>query len=268
MTRIFYLPMLVLSAAFLIICVHHGTAWPWNVVVHEDGRRTLLQTIFYFDHALGELPLDLLLSAAVAGAMLSPAGQPFGKLTAICLALDLAIFAGARDAAPYLFQFHTRDSEPMVYGSHWRYHLLSQTALMLLPLVVLVWKRNRVLTTAWVAFAALTLLFGISSASFIDPRYLGHQARELFTHALVTIPLAIGFIRAQPAFQLNWKPALAFLALCIYVALGVLLTAAQHHAQSADWTSVVCAHFFEHTFSYLIVPAHAKLFYLLGARSA
>ena len=71
MKRLFYLPLAVLTTAFVILCVHHGTAWPWNTVVHEDGRRTLLETIFYFDHALGELPLDLLLSAAVAGAAIA-----------------------------------------------------------------------------------------------------------------------------------------------------------------------------------------------------
>jgi hypothetical protein len=65
---------------------------------------------------------------------------------------------------------------------------------------------------------------------------------------------------------LNAKPALAFLLLSTYLAAGVLLNGSQHQAQSTDWTSVLCAHFFEHTFSYLVVPAHAQLFYLLGAR--
>jgi hypothetical protein len=281
-TRLFYLPLAVLSAAFVILCVHHSTAWPWNVVVHEDGRRTLLDTIFYFDHAAGELPLDILLGAAVAGAILcafpASAARPLGKLAAVCLALDAVIIAGAKERALYLFQFHTRDNEPMVYGSHWHYHLLSQAALMLLPLIFVLIKYNRVLVTAWAVFAALTIVFGISSHSFIDPRYLGHQARELFTHTLVTVPLAIATVltwRTQSCvprshscerLELNWKPALAFLTISTYLAAGVLLTGARHHAQSADWTAVICAHFFEHFFSYLIVPTHALLFYRLGAR--
>jgi hypothetical protein len=250
-------------------------------VVHEDGRRTLLETIFYFDHAAGELPLDLLLSAAVAGAMLCAfpalAARPLGKLAAVCLILDAIVIAGAKTPVSYLLQFHTRDDEPMVYGSHWHYHFLSQAALMLLPLVLVTIKYNRVLVTAWAVFAALTVVFGISSDSFVDPRYLGHQARELFTHSLVTIPLAIAWIVGRPilaaaglgaGFKLNWKPAIAFLAISIYLAAGVLLTGALHQAQSPDWTAVICAHFFEHTFSYLIVPTHALLFYWLGARQA
>jgi len=280
-TRLFYFPLAVLSAAFVILCVHHGAAWPWNVVVHEDGRRTLLETIFYFDHAVGELPLDLLLSAAVAGAMLCAfpptTARPFGTLLAVCLILDAVIIAGARERALYLFQFHTRDDQPMVYGSHWHYHLLSQMALMLLPLVFVSVRRNRVLVTAWAVFAALTIVFGISKATFIDPRYLGHQSRELFTHTLVTIPLTIAFVVGrtprsaagpQAGFKFNWKPFLIFTLLSTYLAAGVLLTGARHHAQSSDWTAVICAHFFEHTFSYLVVPLHAQLFYLLGARPA
>jgi hypothetical protein len=271
-TRLFYLPLIVLAVAFLVLCIHHGTLWPWNVVVHEDGRRTLLDTIFYFDHALGELPLDLLLSLAIAGSMLRcPRSNRLLVISAAtCLALDITIVAGAwiqsgaRVAAQNLLQFHTRDDEPMIYGSHWRYHLLSQAALMLLPLVFapVVGKAQ---ATAWILFAALTIVFGVSKSSWIDPRYLGHQARELFTHALVTVPLAMAAIR-QTGWTFRRKPAIAFLTLSSYLAAGVLLTGSHHQAQSSDWTSVICAHFFEHTFSYLVVPAHALLFYQLGAR--
>jgi hypothetical protein len=277
--RLFYVPLLVLSAAFAILCVRHGTFWPWNVVVHEDGRRTLIQTIFYFEHALGEWPLDVLLAAAIAGAVSAPIpALTLGatRVGAVCLVLDGVIFAGASiEAGPktallYLLQFHTRDDVPMVYGSHWRYHLLSQIALMLLPLAVtpVAPKRriNGILIAAWVVFGVLTAIFGISSDSFIDPRYLGHQARELFTHTLVTIPLAMA-IFAHGRLGFNLKPALAAAGIGAYLAAGVFLTGAQHHTQSADWSSVICAHFFEHTFSYLVVPAHALLFYRLGARA-
>ena len=32
----------VLLCAFVIICVHTATIWPWTKIVHEDGRHTLL----------------------------------------------------------------------------------------------------------------------------------------------------------------------------------------------------------------------------------
>ena len=59
-------PAGVLLLSFVVVCVALGTIWPWTEVVHEDGSRSLLGTIFYFEHALRELPLDLLLAAAVA----------------------------------------------------------------------------------------------------------------------------------------------------------------------------------------------------------
>src|SRR5437660_6445972 len=93
-------PLLTLAAAFVTICVHFRTAWPWSVVVHEDGRRTLLATIFYFQHALGELPLEALLAAAVAGALLrfrKPlASQPLvWTALAAAIALDALILIGS-----------------------------------------------------------------------------------------------------------------------------------------------------------------------------
>src|SRR6267378_717244 len=140
-------PVLILAAAFVTICVHVHTAWPWNVVVHEDGRRTLLETIFYFQHALGELPLEALLAAAVAGALLrfrQPAApQPFLWVALVAaVALDALILIGSwrnvgyDESLMFLLQYHTRDRSPLEFGSHWRYHLLSQATLMLAPAII------------------------------------------------------------------------------------------------------------------------------------
>src|SRR2546423_8217140 len=68
-TLFFYLPALVLLVAFVAVCFQAGTPWPWNRVVHEDGQHTLLETIFYFEHATRELVLDAVLALAVAGAV-------------------------------------------------------------------------------------------------------------------------------------------------------------------------------------------------------
>lgn len=291
---LFYIPLTILAAAFLAICVHFHTAWPWRVMVHEDGQRTFLDTVLYFEHALGELPLEVLLSAAVAGWMLWLCGPPVAKATAvwnigiIAIALDATIFvgatmhAGAHAAMLNLFQYHTRDSESMIFGSHWQYHLLSQLALMLLPAVAQVGNprpivsRPLALITALTLFAILSVIFGLSTAPFTDARFLGHQARELFTHALITVPLAIGCCLAIPreeAAESHSKAGIwpiAALMLCIllaaYLGFGVVLTRSQRVAQTSDWIKVICGHFFEHTISYLVVTVHSVFFYLLGVR--
>ncbi len=286
MKGFFYLPLTVLALAFLVICLHAGTPWPWHVVIHEDGHRTFLDTVFYFEHALGELPLELLLSAAVAGSMLWFYAPPVDSRRLLrpvafaCVALYVVIVAGAcirvgtKVAMLNLMQYHTRDDQPMVFGSHWRYHLLSHVALMLLPCVLVSagkrGQRNNVLIAAWVLFAALTMVFGVDGAPFTDARYLGHQARELFTHTLVTIPMAIAMV-GRGTFVVTWTKlpkaaTAAFLFLSAYLAAGVLLTRSHQVAQSSDWVEVVCGHFIEHTLSYVVVPAHAVFFYLLGAR--
>src|SRR5947208_12384253 len=113
-------PLLTLAAAFITICVRFHTAWPWNVVVHEDGRRTLFETIFYFQHALGELPLEALLAAAVAGALLrfrKPAASQslVWVVLVAAITLDALILigswrnAGFEDSLMFLLQYHTRD---------------------------------------------------------------------------------------------------------------------------------------------------------------
>ena len=38
--------------------------------MHEDGRRTLIETILYFEHATRELPLDVILGIAIGGSVL------------------------------------------------------------------------------------------------------------------------------------------------------------------------------------------------------
>jgi hypothetical protein len=296
----FYIPFTILAAVFLAICFHFHTAWPWHVPLHEDGHRTFLETILYYEHALGELPLELLLSAALAGWILWLYGPPTAKAGAlwnigiIAVALDATIFVGAsthvgaRVAVSYLLQNHTRDSEPMVFGSHWQYHLLAQLSLMLLPALLCVAQvdnlrpianRPIILISSFASFAILTIIFGISGAPFADARFLGHQARELFTHALVTVPLAIGCClsipRAEPSEESPSKRSfwpIAAIVACIllaaYLVAGFLLTRSQHLAQTNDWIKVICGHFFEHTISYLVVTVHSVLFYLLGARRA
>ncbi len=293
----FYFPLTIIASAFVAICVQFGTAWPWLVVVHEDGQRTFLDTMLYFEHALGELPLELLLSAAVAGWVMWLCGRPVAKggalwnIGAIAIALDATIFigasihVGAHAAMLNLLQYHTRDSEPMIFGSHWQYHFLSQVALMLLPAIACS-RQNRdrkgafsLLLSTWALFAIFTIIFGVSSASFTDARFLGHQARELFTHALVTVPLAIGCCLAMPRAEADTESASkrgiwpiaamgVFILLALYLAFGIVLTRSHRLAQSNDWVKVICGHFFEHTISYLVVTVHSVFFYMLGARRA
>lgn len=285
-----FLAVGTLSLSYIVICVHFQTAWPWNVVVHEDGRRTLTDTVLYLEHALGELPLEILISATVAGSFLWLCGpaerMSIPVFAGAALLLDLGILlgafvrAGTRTSLDFLLQYHTRDGESLVYGSHWRYHLLSQVALMVLAtgLASVVCRTGRsgsrsLLIGAWAVYGILTLVFGVSGAAFRDPRYLGHQARELFTLTLVAVPLATACCAAcvphcepgtSAGFAIGRTTLICgtlFLLVTAYLGVAVLLTRSQQVAQTGDWVRIVCSHFFEHSAGDLAAPLHAVLFY-------
>ena len=218
----------VVVIAYVVICARTGSAWPWLEVVHEDGQRTLLGSLFYFEHAMRELPLDLLLALAIGGSALAilPAGDRpsaqlgrrrvggLGLVAAFVIAtitVGAAWHGGVSAVLDNLLQYHTRPGAALEWGAHWRYHLLSRLALLMLAIGVagilrlLVGGEGRAIArtgpalvaSSLVAFTALTILFAAGPRSllapFRDPVYIGHQAREIFTHVLVTLPAAWGF---------------------------------------------------------------------------
>jgi len=300
------LPTVVLLAALIGIAVLAGTPWPWHRVVHEDGTRTLLDTVFFFEHATRELPPDIILALSVAGAVRyffpprsSSTSAPVARLRimlALIVGLTLVVILGGTFRAgggqairDNLSQLHTRSGAPLVWGAHWRYHLVERWALVLLAFGItgLLWLvrgrpdpaaapgRFRLYGIALAGFMVMTLMFHPTSEPFDDPRFLGHQARELFTHTLVTLPLALGVCfemarRFAPdrGVASTWRPwpiALAGglgLLSGVYLLVASVLTGAQAQGQSATLGGLLFPHFAEHSLGYLLVPSLAGLLYL------
>jgi hypothetical protein len=291
--RGFAATMLVVS--YTGIAAATGSIWPWLEVVHESGDRTLLGTIFYFEHAARELPLDILLGVAIAGGVLfafpvAASAAPttarrrrvLARATAVVIFLILAgtLWTGGWPLLfENLFQFPTRPGEPLEWGGHWRYHLLSQVMLLSSALALsaplVMWTRGRggrghplglrTFGAAAGVFAGLTVVFVPALESFVDPVFIGHQAREAFTHGLVTIPAAWGAVLilaggheggpSGKAVSLAW----AWAAGAAAVAAGVFLLGAglagssSSLGQTQSLPMLIFPHFFEHTFSYLVV---------------
>lgn len=308
----FCFPAAILLLSFVGICWHTRTLWPWNAVVHEDGKRTLLETVFYFEHAAGELPLDTLLAAAVAGSALYfyPANRSipvsdgkypgsllpmFAASTLIVIGVILGgalLAVGSRSLVDYLGQMYTRPGAALVWGSHWRYHLLERLATMLLGFSMTGCYRmfaeefgrlpgrrgsSGLFVGALLVFGILTWLFGLHEDSFRNPIFLGHQARELLTHTLVTLPLAVGaclwiageLVQAERRDSQveNRRLLISATGGCsvligIYLALGVILTGARSKGQSQSLAVLIFPHFFEHSFTYVITPLFAGALYL------
>ena len=315
-TLFFYLPALVLLVAFGGVCVQAGTAWPWDRVVHEDGQHTFLETIFYFEHATRELVLDAALALAVAGAVryFYPLGDAetiartrtwlaVSTLAVLALILGGTAYVNAfgrfygaeargQSILDNLAQYPTRAGAAFVWGAHWRYHLIERFAEIALAFAAagLLWLRDgrppardhggaSLYAGALAVYVTATLVFGVTADPFRDPTYLGHQLRELFTHTLVTLPLAMGacfalarrFSAPAPGAHAKLSAWPIYLAGIVgvgcglFVLVGSVLLKAQTYGQRKGLAELIFPHFFEHTLGYLFVSSLAGLLYLWPA---
>jgi hypothetical protein len=306
-----------------MICLRKGSLWPWNLVVHEDGQRTLLLTILYFEHAAREMPLDILLGVAIGGSVffafprIDHAGAPrrarngsvlawtTGLVIVVILA-GTAIGGGIPLVLDNVLQNHTRPGAALAWGSHWRYHLLERIALMLIAIGfagllrllgnVAHEERGRAgLVAAWCSvgvYLAFTVLFSSGALvfePFFNAQYLGHQARELLTHALVTFPIGWGvcMLRVRDSARSGWPanplsrhaPASATIVVAMsagtlgilaggYVCIAALMADAVSHGQTPDLAMLIFPHFFEHSFTYVLVPLVAAVTYEVASKRA
>jgi hypothetical protein len=218
------IPAAVLLASYAWLALEHETLSLWHVVVHESGRYTLGQTVFYFSHFLREVPI----AVAYALFLLSASGQAglggrdpssdasIRRAGWVLLLASGALVGGALlvtarqdglgSALQDLLQYRTRD-DLAGYGTHWRYHWLSTLWFGAVAAVAPAVTRripgvpglgvSRFWTrAAWGYFIALSLALGMSTDIFVDARYAGHQAREILTHGPVTLLLGIGMLLA------------------------------------------------------------------------
>lgn len=288
----------VLVAAWFWLVVEHGTLRLWDVVVHESGQYTLGQTVLYFRHFLREVPtlftIALFAIAAYGVPLVPPDERPRARRRARWYALAGLLGAGLMFVVAFssvrqeygtvsallnLMQYHTRDYL-VSYGSHWRFHWLSTLwlglATSLCARVAARWlgapapsdtRGGGILTAvAWGWFLGLSLVFVPSTEPFLDPRYIGHQAREILTHSLVTLPVGLGLLamclrahgcgepRSGVAVPISLTCLAAVFVIPIYLGLATVLGGAIAHGQTAGGlAAMVAAHFFEHVLDYLFV---------------
>ena len=196
---------------------------------------------------------------------------------------------GVQELSDNLLQLHTRPGAPLDWGAHWRYHLLSRAFLLLLTLglagmVVLMVGRAGgggrtgllIFATTLGLYVVLTLVFVPNLEPFKNPVYLGHQVREVLTHVLVTIPMAWGVClilagdRSKPSSRGNasvrWPVVAGFgsLVLGSFLLVAGLMSSAASQGQTKSVILLVFPHFFEHSFTYIVVALVAGLVYELA----
>jgi hypothetical protein len=281
-------PIGLVVLAYTWLAAAHGTPWLWNVVVHESGQYTLGRTILFARHFLREIPVDAAMAVALAAAvrMVTPDGVPLPRRWFVSISVLMAVGAIAASAVEEgwwealrdLLQFRTRDDDTR-YGSHWRFHLLS-TIWFCSAAPVLAGissgvagvprasaDAGRLMRSAWVGVALLTGAFGVSAEPFTSDRYIGHQAREILTHGLITLPLVLAICvraaRGVPARQavpapwplqvLNWTAVLGIPVFLVTAFGGAGLEGSAQ--MESGLSGVVAAHVFEHLLDYLFVLA-------------
>ena len=285
-------PVTLLAGAYAWLALEHHSWALWRVIVHESGRYTLGQTVFFFRHFLREVPVDVAMGLFCAAAIRSaePAARrrpPAGAAALLAIGLVALAFAlatgeeGSREAVRDLLQFRTRDDDA-VYGAHWNFHLLSTVWFGAAAYAAAaIWAgrgglvrptgaARTLLAAAWGWVALLTIVFGVQAEVFTSPRYLGHQAREILTHGLITLPLTVAVVRwvtgrrAYPGAGAT-PPARASLAAqaVLWIALAgipIFLVVAFRDADFAATAQlhsalagVVAAHVFEHVLDMVLV---------------
>lgn len=296
---VFALVLAILALSFVMITRQAGTWAPWFLPVHEDGVHSFLGTMFYFDHAAREWPLDMLLAGSVGAAAAfglgpaRPAGAaPFWLGTAVVtlvIFLGTVLTLGAGELWLNLSQVHTRAGADLVVGAHWYYHFLSRGALLISVIALGLVARGvtgsterglPVLLTGPAGFIALCAIFyspELMTNALRDPVYLGHQAREVFTHGLTTLPLAVAaclLCAPVPRGRPRRGPVLAGLGLLVlavamagYVGAAAMAGDAAGQGQSQDMGVLIFPHFFEHFLGYCLVIFMAAATYVSLTRA-
>ena len=272
------LPVLVWALSYMYLVAEFRTWDLRDVKVHETGRYTLTETIFYYNHFLRELPIDALLALAVlwsysAAGLRLPArlGPDQQAWSAAALAVFLVVVVtgsirrvGLRATLMDLFQFRERD-ELISWGSHWQMHFLSTAALMLL----LVWPGTLIQTSTphqsgllllLGLFLGLSLAFGTTWKALTHRRWLLHGAREIFTYFLLVAVPMLSPILFDGRLWDHRPGAIGIAVLGVFLLINAyILTVYRQSDLGAEAQSqrgllfLTSSHFFEHVLDFVFV---------------
>ncbi|MGH7197543.1 MAG: hypothetical protein ACREH5_02220 [Candidatus Omnitrophota bacterium] len=221
-------PTAVLVWAYFYLAYEHSTLALWGRVVHENGKVTLSETIFYADHFVREILVCVLSGSIIAFAFLlhAPAAprtviRPLRRTASIFFLSALIFLAVAVLAAVWkkgaghvwqdLLQFRIREGE-ISFGSHWKGHFLHVLFIFVFSIglsflyrgaagrpVIGPGRQASALILVWASlFLVLELVFSGAGEALSAPRYLAHELREIVTHAGITAPLCFAvLLRAE-----------------------------------------------------------------------
>ncbi len=222
------LPMLYLAVSYGYLVRWHRKAWLLRTIIHENGRLTLLGSVFYFDHFVACVPMVTVFALCTAGGVAVTAQVPahvdvagarlaalllLGAATMLIVAAFIAavLTVGWQRTIDYTLQRIERDGV-LSKGGNW-----NQLQLSNVPIAVgtigaastLRWLGAEVGASGDASLfgsgiaciaAGIALLVGLgvlcwcSWEAFRNPRWLAHSMREVATFPLTGIPIALASI--------------------------------------------------------------------------
>jgi hypothetical protein len=270
------IPLSALAVSYGLLVREFGTWRLWNVKIHESGRWTLGETVFYYNHFLRELPVDTLYAIAVVNsyraAGITVWEQPLARIAAqLALALLLVwVVAGSvrrvgvRWALADFLQFRETDARHG-WGTHWQMHFLSTAATLLLLLLpaALLEPTAPFLTRAGplvAVFIALSVLFKTGLKAVSNTRWILHGARELFTYGLMTaLPLLVPLLTSEVITRLQARPVGIGMIAIVCLLAAYMLVVRRRSDLGAEASSprgaafLLSSHFFEHVLDYAYI---------------
>lgn len=318
------IPAVLLIGAYIHMAFRYQSFWLFNTIVHERGKYTLLEVIFYFRHFIWELPMKTIYAFLLVGSFFyfgnprsdnksAPAGLiPYhnivisGLLVLIVGGLAFYMTAniyGLHEALSGLFQSRTSELRPLVVGSHWRNHFLSNIVLYTTSITIILlyrliinrgfWQKRKfgiLLPITAASYILVTISFGINLDPFQIPSYIGHQLREIFgTDLTITMLLTIGILihleqkydnchYVKPTNTACRRKTLGYISWCLIVSIIIslflitkVLTLDMNSemaklGSTAEWSKIdlFAWHFFEHSLDYIYTCALVYCIYLMA----
>lgn len=272
---VFGIPILVWIASYLYLVFYYKK---WNLLkvkIHESKRYSFLETVFYFNHFLRELPIDTFFALCIFWAYnvthsnsngAEPAGNSGLFLTMFILFL-LFVFVGSirrvglSNSILDFTQFREVD-DVIAFGSHWQMHFLSTIVLMFLLILPGTFRESATIWQAlviFIVFLILSMILRTNLRAFKDKRWLMHGAREVTTFF---------FLAVLPSYVLNLRlDSISLVTTSIIVGL-IIVTIMAYYVWvylDVDVRSLArgdfevpylfASHFFEHVldFGYIIL---------------
>ena len=273
----FAVPSTIWAVSYVYLAVHHRKVNLINIQVHETGRYTLLQTLCYFSHFLRELPIDTLYTLCifwtfsvvdpeVLGSWVKP--HSYSLLTVFVFFL-LIVFSGSviqvglKNSLLDLLQARETDEE-VAFGAHWQMHGLSTLSVMLIfvfPATFFELDSVGFISSVFVSFILLSLLYKTGIRSFTDERWILHGSREILTFCLLIgipwlFPLISRIIAEGRLTTVTAVVALVLVLLGAYYTRITLRADVRKASRALPGLStwyLIFSHFFEHALDFFYV---------------